>query len=424
MRGRASRIGWGSAVCGASLLFASAAWAQPAAAPADATAKARALFDAGGRAYDRGQFDVALEAFEQAYGLVKRDGLLFSMAQAHRRLFNETRAPSHRDEAIRLYREFLSLVQDGKRRAEANKWLGELEGAAGSAPKPATPATPIEPAGKKTRLYVSSMTEGATVSVDGGAEAPANKALEIAPGKHTLVIRAPGHFEEKLEVDAAANELSPITAELRERPGAVEIATTSGADLHVGGRFVGEAPLASALELIPGRHVVVAELTGHKSKSVTLDVPRAGRVTASLTLETTTQRDLSYVVFAMAGAAAITSGVTTGFAFQAQSTANELLDQQKRSGLEPEDLAAYEGAREDRGRLVIGAAVTGGAAGALLITGLGLFLVDPPERLASTSPDAGPRQPADKEEPAPLDEVSILPAVGPDGGMVSLAWRF
>jgi hypothetical protein len=71
---------------------------------------------------------------------------------------------------------------------------------------------------------------------------------------------------------------------------------------------------------------------------------------------------------------------------------------------------------------VIGAAVTGGAAGALLITGLGLFLVDPPERLASTSPDAGPRLPADKEEPAPLDEVSILPAVGPDGGMVSLAW--
>src|SRR5258708_21049766 len=45
-------------------------------------AKARATFDAGGRAYDAGNYAAALQAFEQAYAMTGRDNIVFSIAQA------------------------------------------------------------------------------------------------------------------------------------------------------------------------------------------------------------------------------------------------------------------------------------------------------------------------------------------------------
>ncbi len=41
-------------------------------------------FDAGARAYESGQFEAAIQAFDQAYAISPREGLLFSLAQAHR----------------------------------------------------------------------------------------------------------------------------------------------------------------------------------------------------------------------------------------------------------------------------------------------------------------------------------------------------
>ncbi|MFO0546789.1 MAG: PEGA domain-containing protein [Polyangiaceae bacterium] len=417
-----SRSRLGALALALSLFVASTATRADEAANSDVTTKARALFETGGRAYDRGQYDIALEAFEQAYALVKRENLLFSMAQAHRRLFNETRSLHHRDEAIRLYREFLSRVEDGKRRAEANQWLGELESSAPPATGTKGPEpTPSPPAAKRTRLYVSSTTDGATATIDGATPLAVNTAVEVTPGKHKVVVTASGFIEESFEVDATANELVPVMAELREKPGRVDVTTASGADIHVGGRLVGTAPLPTPLELEAGEHVVVASLTGHKTRSITVEVPRDGKVAAALELDTTMQRDVSFVVFGLAGAAAIASGVTTAFAFVQQGRANDLLAKQSSTGLEAGDIEAYDEARSARDRLVMGASIAGGAAGALLLTGLGLFLVDPP----AAAPAAGPEKKiAPETAPPPIDEITIVPVVGPEVAAAELRFRF
>ena len=64
--------------------------------PGDASvAKAKELFDAGAREYENGRFDLAIQAFEQAYKIAPRDGIVFSMAQAHRRQFTRSSDPAH-----------------------------------------------------------------------------------------------------------------------------------------------------------------------------------------------------------------------------------------------------------------------------------------------------------------------------------------
>jgi hypothetical protein len=61
----------------------------PAPASERATAQqARAFFEIGAQAYAVGDYVAALDAFREAYALEKRPGLLFSTAQAHRRLFS------------------------------------------------------------------------------------------------------------------------------------------------------------------------------------------------------------------------------------------------------------------------------------------------------------------------------------------------
>ena len=84
------------------------------------------MFEAGGKAYDRAQYDVALQAFQQAYELVPKDGLLFSIAQSHRRLHTINGDVRHRDQAIAAYRLYLDRVKTGGRVSEAVKALEEL----------------------------------------------------------------------------------------------------------------------------------------------------------------------------------------------------------------------------------------------------------------------------------------------------------
>jgi hypothetical protein len=49
-------------------------------------AAARASFDSGNRAYNRGEFELALNHFEQGYALVPQSAFLFDMAQCRRQL--------------------------------------------------------------------------------------------------------------------------------------------------------------------------------------------------------------------------------------------------------------------------------------------------------------------------------------------------
>src|SRR5580692_27350 len=68
---------------------------------------AQALFNVGAQAYAQGEFASAIEAFEEAYRASPRPGILFSIAQAHRKQFYVARAPSNLRAAIKHYHAYL-----------------------------------------------------------------------------------------------------------------------------------------------------------------------------------------------------------------------------------------------------------------------------------------------------------------------------
>ena len=68
-----------------------------------ALAEARKLFRAGARAYDAGRFDVAVQAFDQAYELAPKVAIRFSTAQALRRLYAVDANQEHLVKALRYF---------------------------------------------------------------------------------------------------------------------------------------------------------------------------------------------------------------------------------------------------------------------------------------------------------------------------------
>lgn len=86
---------------------------------AEQTAEAKSVFDKGAAAYAAGDFAHAADFFERAYVLLPRPGIVFSRAQALRRL------GGRREEAIRCYEEYLATGH-GVRDAEAKAFLEQL----------------------------------------------------------------------------------------------------------------------------------------------------------------------------------------------------------------------------------------------------------------------------------------------------------
>ncbi len=91
----------------------------PARAFADDTAQAREHFVAGTRAFELGQFSIAVDEYAAAYRLRDDPALLYNLGQAHR-------LAGHPVEALRFYRLFLSKVPDAPNRPEIQTKIDEL----------------------------------------------------------------------------------------------------------------------------------------------------------------------------------------------------------------------------------------------------------------------------------------------------------
>src|SRR5579871_6423187 len=72
----------------------------PTPAPPGAPADARLYFNAGARAYAAGKYVAAIRAFEEAYRMDPRPGLVFSIAQAYRRQYFIDKAKENLSQAI------------------------------------------------------------------------------------------------------------------------------------------------------------------------------------------------------------------------------------------------------------------------------------------------------------------------------------
>lgn len=125
----------------ASVLLALALAFAPVAARADARSDAKLAYNEAEAEYNLGNFDKALESFEQAYKLARVPAILFNIAQCHRQLNNLDRAAS-------TYRSFIRLDPNNGAVPQARELLAQVE-AALKAQQTAAKAAPLEQAPAK-----------------------------------------------------------------------------------------------------------------------------------------------------------------------------------------------------------------------------------------------------------------------------------
>jgi tetratricopeptide (TPR) repeat protein len=109
----------------AALLASTTASAQPAKPDAPQTdeqkrAEAKALYNKGINHYNLGEFDPAIAAFRQAYGISSAPGLLFNIAQAFR-------LKKDYEQASYFYTTYLRLKPDASNRADVEARIAEMK---------------------------------------------------------------------------------------------------------------------------------------------------------------------------------------------------------------------------------------------------------------------------------------------------------
>jgi len=129
-------------------------------------------------------------------------------------------------------------------------------------------ALPAVAAGRRARapgkLQISSMTDGATVMVDGKevGTIPLPQPLRLAPGKHTLKITKRG-FTEYLDVfTIRARKTTVLDIDLLPFAGVLVVSSNeTDSQVFVDGKFAGKAPLEK--EVLIGKHTVRVRKPGY-----------------------------------------------------------------------------------------------------------------------------------------------------------------
>lgn len=386
--------------------------AAPSAPSAEDQKRAKAVFDAGGRSFEQGDFAAAIQAFEQAYALSGRPSVIFSLAQAHKKAFVDTGTAYHRDAATSLFRAYLAEVKKGGRRADAIKALESLGVAAtpsGPAPGPA-PAAVVE---KKTQLAIELLTPGATLSLDGGPAMTPQGMIEVAPGRHTIKVSAPGFREKEFVTQALPNQITPETYELEELPAKVALELPSGAMVFLDGRDMGGS---SQLSLPSGSHFISVAQNGYRSLGQPVELAPGEAKQLSFELESTTQRDLSLGLMIGGGVAIAAGGGLVGVALLREGAASDIEATRAERTITAAEIDEYNQAREDRDNFRLAGGIAGGVGAASLLVGAVLFLSDSSAPLAPPQVGPQPGKPSKpKSGPSEMEEMSFTPWVGPLG---------
>ncbi len=405
-------------------LFVAATTASLAASGQGSVDQAKALFDGGAAMYDKAHYDEAIQAFEAAYKIAPRSGILFSIAQAHKKQFFFDKNPEHLREALRAYREYVEKTPNGARRAEAVASVAELEPytARFDMSKVASPAAGSRAA---TTILVQANASGLEVMIDGKKSPDDAMHWAVSPGKHTVKVSAPGFAAQEQEVTVADGEYRPVLFQMKELPAFLSIETESGAQVSIDGRLAGNTPLLRPLDIEPGTHLVTVAKNGFKGYSEEIEFHHGEKRSLGVPLSRTGQRYASYVLFATGAAAAIAGGVFTGIAIHEQVAAQHILDQRNTATISGPQLLEYQNdvdARESW-KKIAGAAFGGAAvAGAV---GLVLYTFD--------QPVIGPAaQHRDDKKTTPLPtlrpnhdmEMSFVPTVSPGFAGGALLGRF
>lgn len=412
-----NRAGWVGPALAVLLAVGSARAGDP-----ETLERARAYFNVGARAYAAAQYGDAIQAFEQAYQLTPRDGLLFSLAQAHRKQFYAEKKPENLRAAIKLYREYLSRVKQGGRRIDAMDALVELEPRASSLD--AAPPAPVAAAATKplTQIMVSSAASGVHIEIDGVAVGQLPFVGTIEPGRHRLRLTAPGYEAYQRDISVLADSVVPLDIPMVDRPARLSVRAPEGARISVDGREIGPAP-QRAMQLPHGRHFVSVSKNGKEPFARELTLGRGKSVDVEVRLTETTQRKVSWVLFGSAASAWVASGVLAVGALRNQSDAQAILDRQKTRNISGGDLASYSKLRERRDDYRTASVVAAIAGGGLALTGLVLFSFDEPRAKPASGREDIPGKPGNPPAAPTLDLSAALSIPSSSAG-ASLSGRF
>ncbi|MBI2376410.1 MAG: PEGA domain-containing protein [Deltaproteobacteria bacterium] len=343
----------------------------------DSIDQAKRFFDAGKRAYRSGQYGTAVLAFREAFALAPRPEIIFSTAQAHRLQYFVDHELTNLEEAVELYGRYVREVPRGGRREDAVRFLAELEPMLRDERRRPAKARPR--ALEETQLLISSATQGARGSVDGGAASELPLVASVTPGSHKIEVTAKGHADLAREAVAVAGKLVVVEVDLDALPARLELAAESGAEVSVDGRPFGETPLLAPIEIEAGRHFVALTASGRIPFTRELDLVRGETASLEVELESTTQRRVAngVMVGALTGGAA--SGALAIVAWVAESSARSIAAQlEEGQNLSAEDRASYESSRMLRDGARTGAFVALGTAAAAAALAIVLQLSDHP----------------------------------------------
>ena len=112
------------------------AGAQPAAAVDKL--KARKLVEDGIKAQDRGDYQLAIQKYQEAYDLKPHPTLIYNLAQAHR-------LAGHDAQARALYERYLHEAPAGDLAPDARAFIAEIDARKPAEPTPVAPPPPIVP---------------------------------------------------------------------------------------------------------------------------------------------------------------------------------------------------------------------------------------------------------------------------------------
>lgn len=343
--------------------------------------RAREYFQAGAQAYAVGEYAAAIQAFEQAYQLVPRPAVLFSIAQAERKQYFLDHDIAHLTKAIDLYRQYLEQEPQAARKGDAVQALSELEPLVARAPKPASPdastPAPQTVAAAPTRLMITSSTPDARIALDGDVDVVSPLIREVEPGEHSIRVSAPGFIASERRIIAVKGDLVSVDLTLAEQPAKLVVIARDGAQLSIDGRVQGECPFPKPIELTAGSHLITLAASGYVGLSTEQTLVRGETTVVRAPMPRTFQRTTALMMFGGA-ASAVTAGVFFSiFAHQQHQSAEGFLDARGRQPLQQSDWEQYNSAHRDRDRLETAALASFGVGVALALGGVTLLALDP-----------------------------------------------
>jgi hypothetical protein len=333
--------------------------------------RAREAWNRGAQAFGEGRLEDAIREFEETFRHSGRPGPLFSLGQAHRHRWEKTGDPRQRALAILRYQQYLQLDPDGRRRLEAERLIRELQ-----------TIDELEDDADEPRIFtrigLASRTPGAIATIDGGPPVALPITPDVAPGRHEVVVSAPGFHAQRRALHVPEGSTVPLAVDLVPLGARLVVRGPAGADLYVDGGRVGALPRAGRLTLSAGVHQVGVAQRGRTLFVREVALGRGEQREVRAQLELTGQRKIAYAMFGIGAAAAAGSIVLGALAFDAQRHAQDIEDERTSGSIDDDAFQDRQQWIARRDSLRTASLATGISGLAVLAAGVVLYFTDRP----------------------------------------------